>query len=202
MKMKNLFIVSALTLLLAGCSQIFPPAIYSPKAMGDLIADLKEIGKNYEIEQIRIFEKDKLSNEFGMAHVYTRNDKGEKFEQNLYYNYGIPNDDPKPRKEYGVKRKEPHAINIEDIVNQKDNIEKYVEIAKTAISEEFENKYSFESVNDLVFTADDAGNLLIKFEVNVTEKGKSARREGGRMVTDYYKLTFNVDKDGNVSYED
>jgi len=206
MKLKNLFIVSAFAAIFMGCSmgsQIFPPTIYSPKAIEQLTADLKEISKNYQIEEIRVTEKAKLSNEFGYANVDMRDSEGQRFEQMLYYNIGIPHNDPKPKKEYGIKRKkEPHAINVDDIIHQKDNIEQYVEEAKVLMDENLEGKYKFESVTNLKFAADDEGNLLIKFTVNVTEKGKADRREGGRMVTDYYELQFTVDTDGQVVYSE
>ncbi|MDR0232681.1 MAG: hypothetical protein LBI82_11265 [Dysgonamonadaceae bacterium] len=206
MKLKNLFIVSVFAALFMGCSlgsQIFPPTIYSPKAIEQLTADLKEISKNYQIEEIRVDEKESLSNEFGFVRVDMRDSEGQRFEQVLYYNYGISHNDPKPKKEYGSKRKkEPHAINVEDIINQKDNIEKYIEDAKVQLEENLEGKYKFESVTHLTFTADDEGNLQTKFSVNVTEKGKADRREGGRLVTDYYELKFFVDKDGDVVYKD
>jgi hypothetical protein len=54
----------------------------------------------------------------------------------------------------------------------------------------------------LKFPANDKGDLQIEFTVNVTEKGKSERREGGRMVTDYYEIDFQVDTDGNVIMEE
>jgi hypothetical protein len=200
--MKNLLFVTALAVLFANCSQILPPTMYSPKAMNELTTDLKKISENYKIEEVRIFEKDKLSDEFGMAVVYMRNSEGQKFEQVLYYNFGIPHNDPKPKKEYGIKKTEPHAVNVEDIIKQKDNIEKYVETAKVQINEDFEGQYKFESVTDLIFTADDKGSLQIKFTVNVTEKGKSERREGGRMVIDYWGIDFHVDTDGNVIMEE
>jgi len=201
MQIKKLFIVSVLTLLLAGCSQIFPPAMYSPKAIGELTTDLKKISENYKIENVRVYEKDKLSNEFGMAMVIMSDSEDKKFEQVLYYNYGIPHNDPKPAKGY-TKGKQTHPINVDDIIARKDSIEKYVEEARNYIEEESEGKYKFESVTDLTFTTDKAGDLLIKFTVNVTEKGKSSRMEGGRQVTDYYGLDFSVDKDGNIAYED
>ena len=200
MKITKLFILSILAVLFAGCSQFSAPAIYSSKAMNELTTDLKKIGENYKIEKVRVYEKETLSNEFGMAIVEMRDSEGQKYEQSLYYNLSIPHDDPKPMKERGIKRQEPHAVNIDDIINQKDNIEKYVEEAKAQIDEEFESKCKFESVTFLTFTADNEGNLQIQFTVNITEKGKSDRREGGRMVTDYYGLEFSVDNDGNVTY--
>jgi len=204
MKTKNLFIVSALAVMFVGCSlgsAMFPPAVYSPKAIDQFTEDLKEISKNYTIEQVRVTEQDKLSNEFGYVHVEMRDAEGNRFEQFLRYNMGISHDDPKPKKEYGSKRKkEPHALNVDDIIAQKDNIEKYVEEAKAQMEESLEGKFKFESVTDLTFTADDEGNLITKFVVNVTEKGKADRREGGRMVTDYYELPFTVEKDGEVVY--
>jgi hypothetical protein len=114
--MKNLLIVTALVVLFASCSQVFPPTMYSPKAMNELTTDLKKISENYKIEKVRVFEKDKLSSEFGMACVQMRSNEGQKFEQILYYNYGIPHDDPKPKKEHGTKRTDPHPVNVEDII--------------------------------------------------------------------------------------
>ena len=195
--------MSAIAALLAGCSQISfsPPAMYSSKAMNELTADLKKISEKYNIEEVRVHEKDKLSNEFGMAVVLMRDSEGEKFEQILYYNIGIPHNDPKPNdyREYYHKgmKKEPNFVNVDDIIKQKDNIEKYVEDAIAQIGEE----YYFKSVTDLTFTADDEKDLQIQFKVNVTKKGQSERREGGRMVTDYYELKFTVDTDGNVIYK-
>ena len=203
MKTKNLFIVAAFAVLLSACSQIFPPALYSPKAMSELTADLKKISENYIIEEVRVTEKEQLTSEFGYAQVFMRDKEGKQFEQMLYYGLGIPHNDPKPRTGYGTNRKEePHAVNVEDIIKQNDNIEKYVEAAKLQINEEFEGEYKFESVTNLEFKADKEGALQIRFCMNVTEKGNSTRREGGQMVTDYYELQFNVDKDGNVTYED
>ena len=198
----------AVVVLFVGCSQLLSelsaPPIYSSKAMDELIADLKKVAETYKIEEVRVYEKDKLSNEFGMAHVYMRDSEGKKFEQTFYYNYGIPNDDPKPAHETswnGKKPKKTH-IEIDEIVAQKDNIEKYVEAAKVQIDEELEGKYNFKSVAPLKFKYDKNGDLRIEFTINVTEKGKSERREGGRMVTDYYGLDFYVDKNGNVVYDD
>jgi len=201
MKTKNLFILAAFAVLLSACSQVFPPNLYSPKAMNELTTDLKKISENYIIERINVTEKEKLTSEFGYANVELRDKEGQLFEQMLYYGLGIPHNDPKPKRA-SSRRQEPHAVNVEDIIKQNDNIEKYVEAAKVIMNEELEGKYKFESVTNLEFKADKEGALQIRFCMNVTEKGNSTRREGGQMVTDYYELQFNVDKDGNVIYED
>jgi len=57
----------AVVALFAGCLQSSASAIYSSKAMDELTADLKKIAETYKIEQVRIFEEDKLSNDFEMA---------------------------------------------------------------------------------------------------------------------------------------
>ncbi|MDR1197955.1 MAG: hypothetical protein LBK94_02930 [Prevotellaceae bacterium] len=194
---KKLFIIPAIMLLVSACSQIFAPSVYSSKAMDALTADLKKISENFKIEKVIVNEKENLSNEFGMCIVDLRNSEGEKYEQILYYNIGIPHNDPESKRELRRNTKEPDGINVDDIISQKDNIEKYVENAKSQIPE----TYKFESVNRLTFTADE-GSLEISFIINVTEKGKSARMKGGREVIDYYEVEFNVDKDGNVILND
>jgi hypothetical protein len=194
MKIKKVFTILTTVLLVSACSQIFPPSIYSPKAMNELTVDLKKISENFKIEKIVVHEKESLSNEFGMSVVDLRNSEGEKYEQVLYYNFGIPHNDPKSKTEHIRNKTELNGINVDDIIIQKDNIEKYVEDAKLQIPE----NYSFKSVNRLTFTANEEGNLETGFTVNVTENGKSARMEGGRSVIDYYELEFSVDKDGNV----
>jgi hypothetical protein len=192
----------AVVVLFAGCSQLSAPVIYSPEAMNELTADLKKIAETYKIEQVQIFEKDKLSNDLGMVIVTMRDSEGKHFEQNLRYNSGIPHDDPKPVRETSWNGKKPDKthIEIDEIIAQKDNIEKYVEEAKVQIAEGLENKYNFESVGTIIFKYDKRGDMRIEFTVNVTEQGKSQRREGGRQVTDYYGLDFYVDENGNVVY--
>ncbi|MDR2138870.1 MAG: hypothetical protein LBP50_04915 [Tannerella sp.] len=196
MKMQSLLIVAVVAALLPACSQINPPSIYSPKAMDELTSDLKKISADFKIENVTVHEKDKLSDQFGMAVVNLRNSEGAKYEQVLYYNFGIPHNDPKPERESGTASKPIHYINVDDIVKLKDRIEKYVEEAKTQIPE----NYTFESVNFLTFEPNSEGALEISFEVQVTETGKSARMEGGRKVTDYYELEFKVDKDGHITH--
>jgi len=206
MKTKNLFIVAALAALFMGCSlgsSIFPPSIYSPKAVTDFTNDLKKISEKYIIEEIRVSEQDKLSNKFGYVSVYMRDNEGKVFEQFLRYNMGISHDDPKPRTGSVTRRKqEPPAINVDDIISRKDDFEKYVEEAKSQMKELSEDKFKFESVAYMEFEINKNGEFQTKLTVTATEKGQSQRREGGRMVTDYYELKFIVDKDGNVTYKD
>jgi hypothetical protein len=170
--------------------------------MNPTVHGKKWLGNNFQIEKIRVWELTKLSNEFGYATVTMRDKEGQKFTQSLNYNTGDPHNEPKPEREHGQTSKPPHAVNIDDIIKQKDNIEKYVEEAVNQINEELEGKYNPKSVTDLQFTANDNGELQIRFSVNVTEKGKEPRQEGRRTVTDYYELEFSVDDDGNVIFED
>ncbi|MDR2806097.1 MAG: hypothetical protein LBB85_10785 [Dysgonamonadaceae bacterium] len=80
----------------------------------------------------------------------------------------------------------------------KEALNKYVEEAKTQIPE----GYTFESVDFLTFEPNSKGDLEISFEIQVTETGKSSRMEGGRKITDYYELTFKVDKEGNITHDE
>ncbi|MDR0757891.1 MAG: hypothetical protein LBF85_08605 [Tannerella sp.] len=196
--MKNLFIVAAIAALFPACSQVLPPAIQSPKAIEELTADLKKIGKDFKIEKVVVHEKDELSGTFGMSVVDMQNSKGEKYEQTLYYNFGIPHNDPKPQSGARSRSENLYFINVDDIIERKDLIEKYVEEAKTQIPE----GYTFESVDFITFAPDDNGALVLSFEIQVTETGKSARMEGGRKVIDYYQLEFFVDKDGNITHDE
>jgi hypothetical protein len=198
MKMKNLFIAVAIVALFPACSQVLPPVIQSPKAIEELATDLKKISKDYQIEKIVVHEKDELSGNFGMAVVNMRDSEGAAYEQILYYNYGIPHNDPKPQGRRGASRENPRFLNVEDIIARKDMIEKYVEDAKAQLPE----GYTFESVDFMTFSADDKGEFALSFELQVTETGKSARMEGGRKVTDYYQLNFYVDKDGNITHDE
>jgi hypothetical protein len=198
MKVKNLFIVAVIAALLPACSQILPPDIYSPKAMDELTSDLKKISEKFKIEKVVVHEKDQLSGNFGMAAVDLRNEEGVKYEQILYYNFGIPHNDPKQERESRGASKQHYYINVDDVIKVKDNIEKYVEEAKTQIPE----GYTFESVDFLTFKANSKEELEISFEIQVTETGKSSRVEGGRRVTDYYELEFNVDKDGKITHDE
>ncbi|MDR2804715.1 MAG: hypothetical protein LBB85_03605, partial [Dysgonamonadaceae bacterium] len=127
-----------------------------------------------------------------------RNSKGEKYEKTLYYNFGIAHNDPKPESEFGTRSKPNHYIDVEDIVKLKETLNKYVEEAKTQIPE----GYTFESVDFLTFEPNSKGDLEISFEIQVTETGKSTRMEGGRQITDYYELTFKVDKEGNITHDE
>ncbi|MDR1601439.1 MAG: hypothetical protein LBS42_03320 [Tannerella sp.] len=196
--MKKLFIVAAIAALFPACSQVLPPETHSPKAIETLVADLKKISKDFKIEKIVLHEKEELTGSFGMSVVDLQNSKGEKYEQTLYYNFGIPHNDPKPRSGVSARREVLYFINVDDIVERKDLIEKYVEEAKTQIPE----GYTFESVDFMTFAPDDNGEFSLSFELQVTETGKPARMEGGRSVTDYYELEFHVDKDGNITHGD
>jgi hypothetical protein len=199
--MKKIFVLLALAMLFARCSQFSAPQTYSPEAISELTADLKKISENYKIEEVKIFEKDQLSGEFGMVVVTMRDKEDKKMEQTLYYHFNIPHNDPKEVRDHGDYRKNTY-VNVDDIIAQKDKIKDYVEEATKQITEMSEDKYNHDSVGDLIFTTDKQGNLLIKFTINCTEKGKSARREGGRMVTDYYGIDFYVDTGGKVIYEE
>ena len=198
--------LAGVVVLFVGCSQLLselsPPPIYSSEAMDELITDLKKIAETYTIEEVRLHEKDDLTSDFGMAIVTMRDSEGKKFEQDLYYNYAIPNDDPRPVQDnwYGKKPKKTY-IEIDEIIAQKDNIEKYVEEAKVQVTEKLDN-YNFRSVGRITFTYDKQGDMRIEITINITEKGKSERREHGRMVTDYYEAVFYVDKNGNVIYKE
>jgi hypothetical protein len=198
MKIKNLFVVAAIAALFPACSQILPPAIQSPKAIEELATDLKKISEDYQIEKVVLHEKDELEGTFGMGVVDMRNSKGARYQQTLYYNFGIPHNDPKPQTGWDSRREEPRYLNVEDIITRKDLIEKYVEEAKTQIPE----GYTFESVDFMTFSTDDKGEFALSFDLQVTETGKSTRMEGGRKVTDYYKLEFSVDKDGNITHDE
>ncbi|MDR2065183.1 MAG: hypothetical protein LBP85_05695 [Prevotellaceae bacterium] len=199
MKLKKLFLISATVLLISACSQIAPPSISSPKALGELIADLKAIVKNYDIVNVEISEKDKLTGDFGLVILDLRKD-GEKYSQVLYYNYGIAHNDPKKERN-SYNKKEPQPINVEDIEKQQNNIEKYLENAKAQITENFEG-YSFESIKTIAFYINEDGNFEIKMGINITEDGKSERRERGRTVIDYYTVYFLADGNGNVVYKE
>lgn len=195
MKQKKLLVISAMVLLMSACSQILPPSIDSSKAMGELVADLQKISSEYEILNVRITEKDKLSGEFGLGFLELK--KGEEYyKQTLYYNYGIPHNDPEKADKYNsfLKKKANVSINVDDIAKEKDNMTKYVETAKLEITE----GYSFKSVGEIVFYINDDGDFEIQFEINFTEDGKSTRMKGGREVIDYYTWKFFVDKEGKV----
>ena len=200
MKTKSLLIAVAFTALLSGCSST--PEIYSAKAIEQLVVELKKVNKDYKIIEVRVSEKDKLTSEFGDVNLSLRNSDDKKFKQSLYFNSDIPNKEPEQElidlssKFPNIKL--PQPVNVDDILKEKDNIEKYAEKAMTIIKEEFEDKYDFQSLTGLVFSADDEGKLKIKFSINVTEKGKSSRVEGKRMVTDYYEIQFKLDDNGNV----
>jgi hypothetical protein len=198
MKMRNLFIAAAIAVLFPACSQVLPPVIQSPKAIEELAADLKKISKDYQIEKVVLHEKDELSGSFGMGVVDMRDSKGVAYEQTLYYNFGIPHNDPKPQGRRSSVRENPNYLNVDDIIARKDLIEKYVETAKTQLPEGF----TFESADFMTFSTDDKGEFALSFELQVTETGKTARMEGGRKVTDYYQLNFRVDKDGNITHDE
>jgi hypothetical protein len=185
-------------LLVSACSQIAPPNISSPKALGELIADLKTIAKTYDIVKVDITEKDKLTGDFGFVVLDLIKD-GENYSQVLYYNYGIAHNDPKKKKSSSLRKTQP--INVEDIEKQQNNIETYLENAKRQIVENFEG-YSFESIGSIEFYINKDGNFETKLTANITEDNNSTRREGGRMVTDYYSIEFIVDGDGNVVYKE
>ena len=199
-KTVNYAIIAVCVLLLSGCSQIFPPPIYSSKAMDEVIKDLKKINGKYKIERVIVSENEKLSNEFGFATVYIHDNEGQRFTQSFIYNNNIPAQDPKPVGGHNPQLLK--EIKVDDIIKQKDNLEKYVEQAATQILEELEGKFVFRSVAELDFIADRNGDLQIEITLNCTEKGKSSHREGRSLVTDYYSFEFIVDKDGNVTYQD
>ncbi|MDR2764234.1 MAG: hypothetical protein LBB90_04315 [Tannerella sp.] len=198
MKVKNLFVAAAIAAFFPACSQILPPVIQSPEAIAELAADLKKISKDYKIEKVVVHEKDELSGIFGMGVVDLRDSKDALYEQVLYYNFSIPHNDPKPRKERISDPKNPSYLNVDDIIERKDLIGKYVEEAKAQLPE----GYTFESVDFMTFKPDDQGAFSLSFEIQVTETGKAPRMEGGRKVTDYYELKFYVDKDGNITHDE
>ncbi|MDR1552919.1 MAG: hypothetical protein LBS69_05600 [Prevotellaceae bacterium] len=199
MKLKNLFLVSAMVLLISACSQIAPPSISSPKSLGELIADLKTINKDYEIIKVDINEKDELTGEFGFVLLDLVKD-GENYSQALYYNYGIAHNDPKKERS-SFHKKEPQAIKLEDIEKRQSEVENYLENVKKQITENFEG-YSFKSIKAIGFYINDDGNFETELRINITEDGKSERREGGRTVIDYYTITFLVDVNGNIAYKE
>jgi hypothetical protein len=199
MKLRSLLLVPAMILLASSCSQIAPPSISSPKSLGELIADLKTISKDYDIIKVGVNEKERLTSDFGVVLLDLIKDD-ENYSQVLYYNYGIEHNDPK-KERASRSKKEPQSINIEDIEKQQNNVEKYLEDAKKQITENFES-YSFESISSIEFYINDDGNFETKLIINITEDGNSTRREGGRTVTDYYSLTFLVDGNGNVVYKE
>lgn len=200
MKLKTLLLVSAMVLLVSACSQIAPPSISSSKALGELIADLKTISKDYDIIKVDVTEKDKLTGDFGFVLLDLRKD-GEKYSQVLYYNYGIAHNDPKQERKSSFDKKEPQPVNVEDIEKQQNSIEKYLENVKKQITENFEG-YSFESIGQIEFYINEDSNFEIKLGINITEDGKSERREMGRTVTDYYTIYFLADGNGNVVYKE
>ncbi|MDR2127345.1 MAG: hypothetical protein LBP63_11030 [Prevotellaceae bacterium] len=200
MKLKNLFLISAIVLLVSACSQTTSQSLISPKALGELTADLKQISKDYDIIKVDLSEKDELSGNFGFVNLDLMKD-GENYSQVLYYNFGIAHNDPKKERKSGSDKDEPKSINVEDIEKQQNNIEKYLEDAKAQIAKNFEG-FSFHSIRGIEFYINEDGNFEMQLSVNVIEDGKSERREMGRTVTDYYTLDFFVDGSGNVTYKD
>ena len=202
MKVKSLLITLTLAMLLSACSELFlSTKLYSPQAISDLVDDLKILGENYLIEEVIVMGKDAFADDFGQVDVYMRDNEGQFYLQGLTYKMGITDDGPIPRSRI-VRGNLPHAINIDDISNQKENIEKYVEAAKVQFKDEFESKYKFKSIGKLQFRADETGNLQIQFSIFATEKGKTThQQEGRRIVITYSEFVFNVDKDGTVVYK-
>ena len=201
MKLNDLFFASAIAVWLMGCSPSTLPPIYSPQAMDVLIKDLQVISKNFIIEEICYEEKEELMNEFGTATIRMRDNDEQIFEQTLFYNTKIPHTNPEPERTPGWKKESPNPVNINDIIKQKGNLEKYVQNAFTLIEEGIEEgDFIFEGMGKLIFASDDNGNLIIKFTINLTEKGTKARIEGNKKVIDYYAFDFMVDADGEVSY--
>ncbi|MDR2293292.1 MAG: hypothetical protein LBE11_07455 [Prevotellaceae bacterium] len=199
MKLKKLFLVSAIVLLVSACSQIAPPSISSPKSLGELITDLKNISKNYDIIEVDINEKDELTSDFGFVLLTLMKD-GKNYSQTLYYNYGIAHDDPKERKS-SFDKGNPQSVNVEDIEKRQNEVEKYLENAKSQINENLEG-YSFKSIKSIKFYLNDNGNFETELRINIIEDGNSERRESGRTVIDYYTITFLADSDGNVVYKE
>ena len=200
MKLKSLLIVFAFAVLLASCST---PAIYSPKALDELITDLKTISSDYTIESVSVNETDKLKGDFGHVNVYLRDSEGREYIQQFFHNSLAENKPLKSRSDSDDEdewksRKLPPALTIEEIAKQKGNIEKYIDEAVRQVTEGFDGKYDFRSVQRLEFSADEAGALQIQFTLNATPKDQSAQIDGRRITTTYYELNFIVDKDGKV----
>ena len=202
LKTKNIVVLFVLTVLLSACSELFSPTkIYSPEAISTLATDLKRLSEDYLIEDVQILEKDNFSGNFGDVAIHMRDKEGRLYFQSLYYNMNIPHYGPDQRART-PKGGLPHAINIEDIVNRKDDFGKYAEAAKVQFKEEFESDYKFKSIGKLQFNADKSGELQLQISIFATEKGKATtRQEGRRIVTDYYEFIFNIDKNGTVIYK-
>ncbi|GAB6012155.1 hypothetical protein [Viscerimonas tarda] len=200
MKLRNFFCAAILmvsAISFNSCSEIFPPQIDSPEALDKVISDLTEISKNYNIISARLVEKEKLSGDFGLLILELSDAEGKHYEQKVFYNYSSVKNEPAKEKENRLssfrKNKEKTAINVVGI--NKENIAKYVAEAKTLIPEE----YKFDCVGGIFFTADDDANLLLKLTLDITDKNTATRIQGRNIVTDYYELEFDVDKDGKVT---
>jgi hypothetical protein len=193
MKLKFFLSAFAIILLTSSCSEFFPPDIQSPEAIDKVVGELKEISKNYKIVEASIRESEKLSGHFGNLFLNLENAEGKPYTQLIFYNQSLPNDEPQEARTPSViKKKEKKAIDISAINQEK--IAKYVEEAVAQIPEE----YDFASVGSIDFSSDDNGNLLHKIIINITEKNKSSKVQGRRIITEYYELYFDVDKDGNM----
>jgi cell fate (sporulation/competence/biofilm development) regulator YmcA (YheA/YmcA/DUF963 family) len=196
MKLKKILSAFAIVLLISSCSEFFPPDIQSPEAIDKVVDELKEISKNYKIVEASIRESEKLSGHFGNLFLNLENAEGKPYTQLIFYNQSLPNDEPQEARTPSIKKKEKKAIDLSAI--DKEKIAKYVEEAVAQIPEE----YNFASVGSIDFSADDNGNLLHKIIINITEKNKSAKVQGRRIITEYYELYFDVDKDGNMVLRD
>jgi len=206
MKIKGLSIALALAVLLSACSElseIFSPTkFYSPKAINTLVAELKKLSENYRIENVSVMEKNDFKGNFGIANVYMSDKDGNLYLQVLCFNMGIPNEKPIAERRTGVGGI-PRAINIEDIANQADSIEKCVDAAKVQFTNEFGGNYKLEGIGPVQFRANKTGTLQIELSIYATEKGKySIHQQGRRTVVSCYDFDFTVDKNGTVVYKE
>ena len=197
MKTKTIIYVAAL-LMLCACSST--TKMDSVEGFEEVIATVnKHVDKKYEIVSIKVFEEDKLSNNLGSIYVGMYHE-GKSFELTIHS--GMEPELSDGKGSYNGDVSKIKGIDLTKI--DKEKLRAYIEQAVEEVSEAAGDvEYVYRGVGN--FSIDNNGKgdeIKYDFSINIVEKEGATRQEGRRIVTDYYEVKFDVDKDGNMKMRD
>lgn len=206
-------LVAASTLLLGSCSGlgdfISPKKLDTVEGMQEVINGLQSQFADKPVYSFQVRETEQLSSKVGYLDVVASEQGNEVMKYDLSLRNGAwePTFEsgsvtPTDKTYTGFKGIDLKALSAEKMIG-------YIQEAIKLLPEEYE----FESVGSYTVeelyegksydeTLTSTGLYEHRFELHVTEKGKSTEIKGRRIETTYYGVKFKVGQDGSLSIEE
>ncbi|NDW08816.1 hypothetical protein [Dysgonomonas sp. 520] len=212
MKLEKILLLSASAFILSTSCSIFNPAKMDEKEGVDKFVEAvttKVDTEKYLIVSAEMEETDKLSNKAGSIVIDLIDKEGKPYIQTVSDDVNEVLEKPenenkavaaakKKMKDKGLLKDDKAITKGVDAASVKsDAVLALIDKAKTMLP----TGYSFKSTRSIKVLLDKEGNTVYEIGINVTENGKATRKVGRTTYTDYYMLTYTVDKDGNMEME-